>query len=59
MQLDKILLSRRQEFIGLCKSHDVIKLFAFGSVVTNQFDEEKRHIEPLKTEETALLETEV
>jgi len=47
MQLDEILLSRRQEFIGLCKSHDVSTLFAFGSVVTNRFDDERSDIDLL------------
>ncbi len=38
---------RLSEFSQLCKSHNVKKLYAFGSSVTNQFKEESSDIDLL------------
>lgn len=47
MQITNIILGRKQEFFRLCKSHNVSTLFAFGSVVTDRFDEAQSDIDLL------------
>lgn len=38
MHLTTLLKERHSEFIKLCRSHSVNKIFAFGSSITDQFD---------------------
>ena len=40
MNLKQSINSRLQDFLFLCKTHNVKSIYAFGSSVTNQFDEE-------------------
>jgi predicted nucleotidyltransferase len=37
MDLAALIRERYAEFVGLCRSHNVDKLYAFGSSITNHF----------------------
>jgi uncharacterized protein len=39
------LFKDKSDFIDLCKKHKVKKLFAFGSAMTNRFDQSKSDID--------------
>lgn len=47
MNLKASIQYRMAEFLSLCKTHNVKKLYAFGSSVTNQFDEDSSDIDLL------------
>ncbi len=47
MNLNESIKSRLSEFLQLCKSHNVKNLYAFGSSVTNQFNEKSSDIDLL------------
>ncbi|MDX5345653.1 MAG: nucleotidyltransferase domain-containing protein, partial [Hymenobacteraceae bacterium] len=47
MRLQDEIQARLQEFINLCKKHNVKLLYGFGSAVTNRFDENKSDIDLL------------
>ena len=47
MNLRDSIRFRSNEFLILCKTHDVKTLYAFGSSVNNQFDEESSDIDLL------------
>jgi len=40
MNLKQSINNRLQDFLLLCKTHNVKSIYAFGSSVTNQFDEQ-------------------
>jgi len=52
MYLENVIKANSSEFLSLCKSHDVKTLYAFGSSVNNQFDEERSDIDLLVELET-------
>jgi predicted nucleotidyltransferase len=43
----KDLISNRDDFIDLCKNHSVKQIYAFGSSVSENFDQEKSDIDLL------------
>lgn len=45
MNLRESIKSKMTEFLSLCKSHNVKSLYAFGSSITDQFDEETSDID--------------
>jgi predicted nucleotidyltransferase len=45
MNIYLIIRERYDEFVNLCRQHQVKKLFAFGSSVTDHFDPEKSDID--------------
>lgn len=47
MNLKASIQYRMAEFLSLCKTHNVKNLYAFGSSVTNQFDEDSSDIDLL------------
>lgn len=47
MNLKESIKSKMTEFLALCKSHNVKQLYAFGSSITNQFNEESSDIDLL------------
>ncbi len=47
MNLKDSLKSNANEFLSLCKTHDVEKLYAFGSSTNNTFDESSSDIDLL------------
>lgn len=47
MNLKESIKSKMTEFLALCKSHYVKQLYAFGSSITNQFNEESSDIDLL------------
>ncbi|MCJ8163739.1 nucleotidyltransferase domain-containing protein [Pontibacter sp. E15-1] len=47
MDLQEEIRSKAKAFIALCSSHQVKYLYAFGSSVTDRFDEEKSDIDLL------------
>ena len=47
MIINDFIESRKQEFYELCENHSVVRLFAFGSAVTGNFDFEKSDIDLL------------
>ncbi len=47
MNLQTLLKERQTEFIKLCQSFHVDKLYAFGSSITNTFDPKKSDIDVL------------
>jgi len=47
MNLKDIIQVRPDEFISLCKSHDVKSVYAFGSSVTDNFKEDTSDIDLL------------
>ena len=47
MNLKDSIKSNSNEFISVCKSHDVETLYAFGSATTNKFDENSSDIDLL------------
>lgn len=49
MDLITKLTERRDDFVGLCRSHRVNKIYAFGSSVTQKFDKNKSDIDLLVT----------
>ena len=44
MKMKESITTKLAEFLKLCKSHNVKKLYAFGSAVTENFDEESSDI---------------
>ncbi len=40
-----LIKERHGEFLGLCRSHKVDKIYAFGSSITDQFDATKSDID--------------
>jgi uncharacterized protein len=64
MLLNAFLKERRGEFVTLCQKHNVKKMYAFGSSITERFDEAKSDIDifvdidindPVQRGETLLL----
>lgn len=49
MDLTTKLTERRNDFVDLCRSHRVNKIYAFGSSVTQKFDDYKSDIDLLVT----------
>ena len=47
MNLIKLINDRKTDFVDLCVGHKVEKLYAFGSSITNRFDEEKSDVDVL------------
>lgn len=47
MKLKAIIQARSSEFSELCRAHQVKKLYAFGSSITNRFNEESSDIDLL------------
>lgn len=47
MNLKDAIKSNSKEFLSLCKSHDVKKLYAFGSSTTDKFHEDSSDIDLL------------
>lgn len=47
MNLKKAIESKMSDFLLLCKTHSVKNLYAFGSSVTNKFDENSSDIDLL------------
>ncbi|WP_445735073.1 nucleotidyltransferase family protein [Mariniflexile sp.] len=47
MDLKESIKYKMAEFLSLCKSHNVKNLYAFGSSITNQFDEDSSDIDLL------------
>jgi len=47
MNLKESIKHRKKDFLSLCKAHDVKKLYAFGSSITDKFDEELSDIDLL------------
>jgi predicted nucleotidyltransferase len=47
MHLKETIKNNSVEFLSLCKSHDVKTLYAFGSSITNNFNEESSDIDLL------------
>jgi len=47
MKMKESIKSKLTEFLALCKSHDVKNIYAFGSSVTGNFDEESSDIDLL------------
>ena len=47
MNLRESIKSKMAEFLSLCKSHNIKSLYAFGSSLTNQLDEETSDIDLL------------
>ena len=53
MELRKSIESKSEEFLTLCKTHDVKSLYAFGSSTTDKFDVNSSDIDLLVEIETA------
>ena len=47
MNLKEIIEYKKADFLSLCKSHNVKNLYAFGSSVTDRFDQETSDIDLL------------
>lgn len=47
MNLKESIKHKMTDFISLCKSHNVKKLYAFGSSITDQFNEDSSDIDLL------------
>lgn len=47
MYLKEVINLNQNNFIDLCKTHQVKKLYAFGSSITSDFDESKSDIDLL------------
>lgn len=47
MNLKDAIKYKMSDFLSLCKSHNVKSLYAFGSSLTNQFNEESSDIDLL------------
>lgn len=47
MNLKESIQNKMADFLTLCKAHNVKKLYAFGSSITNQFNEETSDIDLL------------
>jgi len=47
MVIDELINKNKQGFCNLCKEHNVIRLFAFGSAVITNFDFDKSDIDLL------------
>lgn len=45
MNLNTLIKARRSEFLDLCRTHHVDKMYAFGSSITDHFDSEKSDID--------------
>jgi predicted nucleotidyltransferase len=45
MDLMTLIQARLTDFVGLCRSHKVSKMYAFGSSITDRFDPEKSDID--------------
>lgn len=45
MDLMTLIKDRYADFVGLCRSHKVNKLYAFGSSITDHFDPNKSDID--------------
>ncbi len=45
MDISSLIKERETEFIELCTAHNVIKIYAFGSSVTDKFDPLKSDID--------------
>jgi predicted nucleotidyltransferase len=45
MDLMTLIKERYREFLAICESHSVDKIYAFGSSITNQFDPQKSDID--------------
>jgi predicted nucleotidyltransferase len=45
MDLMTIIREKHTEFVDLCRSHRVDKIYAFGSSITDHFDESKSDID--------------
>ena len=52
MNLENSIKSKSNEFLTLCKTHDVKTLYAFGSSTNDKFDEAKSDIDLLVELET-------
>jgi len=45
MDLSTLIKEKYDDFIDLCRSHKVDKIYAFGSSITNHFDPDKSDID--------------
>lgn len=43
----KNLIKNREDFVALCRNHNVKQIYAFGSAVSDKFDPEKSDIDLL------------
>ena len=45
MDLINLIKERHDDFVGLCRSHRVDKIYAFGSSITDHFDPQRSDID--------------